>query len=121
MRTIFILSLMILLLSGCSARWTHPQGYGEDILKEDISTCRSKAVETIKQQFGFNTCKEYALEMGMQTPAYVHSGSLFVPGRGSSQPVPSKWEMNKALKKCNPVYESAFEDCMKEKGWQRGH
>lgn len=78
----------------------------EDMAKD---ICKEQALGTIKKEFKFKSCKEYAYEKGMERPAY--RGSLFGL-RGGGQPVPNKRDYKIAIQECNVLYKKVFDDCM---------
>lgn len=109
--------LIIIFLSlslGCGSKWVHKDGKGEEQLKTDSYACEIQAQAAIKEKFGYDTCKDYAYEEGMERPAYAVGGFWKL----GVQPVPNKRDYKKAVKECNLSYEDALNSCMTDKGWQ---
>ncbi|MDP1994043.1 MAG: hypothetical protein Q8K40_02220 [Ignavibacteria bacterium] len=112
----FVVGMMFLV--GCHrGAWVHKDGREQKRFYEDQLVCEKKANDKIKEQFGFDSCSDYAYEKGMEYPVYISSWSWNPKHIAQTTPVPNERYQNKALEQCEPIYQAILDNCIKDKGW----
>lgn len=106
--------MFLLIMAGCVTNWIHPEGYDNNKLKEDKKACEATTQNQIKKQYGYAPCKEYAIEKGLEKPAY----GINIWGT-TIEPEPNSRDYKKAYRECTIFQKAAFESCMENKGWQK--